>query len=52
VGGGATSPDALGWRRSAEEGRGKVTAAFRAFFLLMGISALAVVVFLIVASAI
>jgi hypothetical protein len=30
----------------------KVTAAFRAFFMLVGISALAVVVFLIVASAI
>ena len=32
--------------------RGKVAAAIRGFFLLMGISAFVVVVFLIVASAI
>jgi len=32
--------------------RGQVTAAYRGFFLLMGVSAIVVVVFLVVASAI
>ena len=39
-----------GLRRSTERG-GKMTGTFRTFFMLVGVSAIVVVVFLIVASA-
>ena len=46
------STDPVRWSQPVNVGGGKVAAAFRGFFLLVGVSAIAVVVFLIVSSAI
>ena len=50
---GRRSANAVEWSQPVNVGRGQeMAAAFRGFFLLVGISAIAVVVFLIVSSAI